>query len=72
MMPNFLITEKAARLVGGTFNTGVGTVLALSSDAAARDVELCALIPIGPTEAELAAEAAARAAAEAEAPEVED
>lgn len=71
-MPNYRITERATRYVGGTANTGVGNVLALTSEAAARDVELGALVPIGPTEAELAAEAAARAAAEAQAPDVED
>lgn len=65
-MPLYLITERATRYVGGTSNTGVGTVLALTSEAAERDVELGALVPVGPTEAELATELAARTAAEAE------
>lgn len=65
-MPLYRVTEKATRLVGGTFNPGGGSVLALSSEAAERDVDAGALIPIGPTEAELAVERAARAAAEAQ------
>lgn len=71
-MPLYRITERASRLVGGTFNPGVGTVIALSSEAAARDVDAGALIPIGPTETELAAELAARTAAEAETADPED
>lgn len=71
-MPLYRITETATRYVGGTFNPGVGTVIALTSEAAARDVDAGALIPVGPTEAELAVEAAARAAAEAEAADMEE
>lgn len=72
MMPLYRVTEKATRLVGGTVNLGVGTVLALTSDAAARDVDAGALIPVGPTEAELTAERAARAASETEAADMEE
>lgn len=71
-MPLYRITEKAGLHVGGTTNIGVGTVLALSSEAAARDVDAGALTPIGPTETELAAELAARTAAEAETADPED
>lgn len=71
-MPLYRITEKAGLHVGGTTNIGVGTVLALSSEAAARDVEAGALIPVGPTEAELAGERAARTAAQTEAQEAEE
>lgn len=38
-MPRFAITEKAGRIVAGHSNTGVGSVLQLSIEAAKGDVE---------------------------------
>lgn len=45
-MPRFAITEKAGRMVAGHSNTGVGSVLHLSNDAAKVDVDAGRLVAL--------------------------
>lgn len=45
-MPRFAITEKAGRIVAGHSNTGVGSVLHLSKDAAKVDVDAGRLVAL--------------------------
>lgn len=45
-MPRFAITEKAGRIVAGRSNTGVGSVLHLSNEAAKADVDAGRLVAL--------------------------
>lgn len=67
-MPRFAITEKAGRTVAGHSNTGVGSVIHLSKEAAKADVDAGRLVALdGQPKAKKAAPAAPSEPAKAEA-----
>jgi hypothetical protein len=59
-MKDFVVTEKAGRIVANRVNNGVGTTLTMTEEEAALAVEAGELIPVSEPQAEDAEQAAAR------------